>query len=227
MTYVWFGGHCGVCEHAFLDFWAIFGSTQRDCGGGIAPAISVLVSAIKYFEWPTRDLLAGVSYAWALLPLVIWLLVAYIRRHAASVKLEDATKPKLNYRGRFRAPDVELILTNVSSKTVCGIEPILRNYRRPDDTGITEVQRSLSRAPISMNPMVPTYFSIAELKNSEIVIVHANGQAQPLGRETVLKCGISGLDMRGEYVYFHLTVEGESIDIKLWAKKNGERRAGP
>jgi hypothetical protein len=186
----------------------------------IAPLLSVgftlakLVVGDALGEW-----FANLSIAWGLLPLVIWLLVAYVRRHAAYMKLEEATKPKIIYRWRFQTPYAELMLTNVSSKTVVGIDPILRNHRTPDDTQVSDVLRSLPPAPIDMNPGVPTYFRLAELKDSEIMIRLPDNQERRLGRDTVLKISVSGRDIVGRLLYLHLTVADHSIEIKPWEKK--------
>jgi hypothetical protein len=46
-----------------------------------APIASLAFTAAKFFELPLA-VLHELSYAWALLPLTLWLLVAYVRRRA-------------------------------------------------------------------------------------------------------------------------------------------------
>jgi len=53
----------------------------------IAPLLSILFTIAKWQEWKVVDL-KEVSYAWALLPLTIWFLIAYIRRWQRSNEFE-------------------------------------------------------------------------------------------------------------------------------------------
>jgi hypothetical protein len=54
--------------------------------GIAAPLLSILYTGLKFWEIDL-GLLKEVSYAWALLPLTVWLLIAYSRRRSAHISL--------------------------------------------------------------------------------------------------------------------------------------------
>jgi hypothetical protein len=97
------------------DFWLDTSGPR----GLIAPFISVLVSAIKYFEWPMRNVLEEVSYAWALLPIVAWLLIAYVRRRHAHRALIDEYAGAVHLEKINHAPNhIMLHLRNTTDKVL-------------------------------------------------------------------------------------------------------------
>lgn len=55
--------------------------------GAIAPILSIGFTAAKALD--LNIAIRDVSYAWAILPLLIWLLIAYLRRHAKYGELEE------------------------------------------------------------------------------------------------------------------------------------------
>src|SRR4029077_3361465 len=60
--------------------------------------------------------LRSISYAWALLPLLIWVLVAYVRRLLRYIELENAGGETLTKMGKLRAAGVALRNRHVSSQ---------------------------------------------------------------------------------------------------------------
>ena len=53
-----------------------------------APAVSILYTAGKAWEWPVMEAWKDLSYAWALAPLLALAMVAYVRRWKYSQSLE-------------------------------------------------------------------------------------------------------------------------------------------
>ena len=65
-----------------VDFW-------RDGNallGAVAAPLSIAFTLAKAFDVPALSHLRDISYAWALAPLLIWVLVAYVRLHARTSK---------------------------------------------------------------------------------------------------------------------------------------------
>ncbi|MDB5578298.1 MAG: hypothetical protein JWR80_3474 [Bradyrhizobium sp.] len=66
--------------------------------GIIAAPLSIIFTLAKAFDVQALGHLRDVSYAWAFAPLVIWFLVAYVRRRSHSAKIDELTAqltPKL------------------------------------------------------------------------------------------------------------------------------------
>jgi len=94
--------HDGGCKVGQSHRYVPCGSVARRCGQAmrptrlltdlvadgyklvsiIAPLLSVAFTVAKFFEYPSKELVAQASYAWAFAPLTVWLLIAYVRRHA-------------------------------------------------------------------------------------------------------------------------------------------------
>lgn len=59
----------------------------------LAPFASLLFTAAK--AWDVAVPLKDVSYAWAILPILIWVLIAYYRRWEASDRLTELLEPRI------------------------------------------------------------------------------------------------------------------------------------
>ncbi|MHC2318390.1 hypothetical protein ACVIHC_005436 [Bradyrhizobium diazoefficiens] len=71
-----------------VDFW-------RDGNvllGFVAAPLSIAFTLAKALDVPALSHLREVSYAWALAPLLIWVLVAYVRRRSHSISLAPKLK---------------------------------------------------------------------------------------------------------------------------------------
>lgn len=55
--------------------------------GAVAPVLSIGFTIAKALDLTIH--LRDISYAWALLPILLWVIVAYIRRHSRFVDLEQ------------------------------------------------------------------------------------------------------------------------------------------
>ena len=75
----------------------------------IAPILSILFVLAKAVEWPVKETLKELSYAWALLPITIWFLIAYIRRWNKSKSFE---------RGRDQLRDIRDYKTAIDALSV-------------------------------------------------------------------------------------------------------------
>jgi hypothetical protein len=64
--------------------------------GIIAAPASVPITSAKFFNVPVGVDLSQVSYAWALAPLLVWFVVAYIRRRHASTARLRRSRSALN-----------------------------------------------------------------------------------------------------------------------------------
>lgn len=83
-------------------FWAFAVDFWRDGNallGAVAAPLSIAFTLAKAFDVPALSHLRDISYAWALAPLLIWVLVAYVRLHARTAEsaliLQDKMRPKL------------------------------------------------------------------------------------------------------------------------------------
>ena len=56
--------------------------------GIAAPILSIVFLLAKALEWPVKETLQNLSYAWALLPITVWFFIAYVRRWQHSKSLE-------------------------------------------------------------------------------------------------------------------------------------------
>lgn len=93
-----------ICIDLYRDGYSLVGA--------IAPLVSIGFTLAKAYNLNVS--LQGVSYAWALLPLVVWLAVAYIRRWLAYYQAEGSKLPNRDkwfteavyylVRGRWPAP---------------------------------------------------------------------------------------------------------------------------
>ncbi len=198
--------------------------------GWTAPTLSILFTVAKWQEWQVVSIdLREVSYAWAFAPLMVWFFIAYARRWEHSRDLEGANQPRINIDWRYSAPKrCELIVTNVSRKTITGIEVIFRNYRRADGTDVTDMLKTLTsvdgkETPITLNPNVPTYFCFAELKMAKIneprisILSGTDDERQFSAEEIGVKLSISGHDLPGHQIDFRLRRVGDNtISMEPW-----------
>jgi hypothetical protein len=92
----------------------------------IAPLASIVFTVLKALEFPVH--LKDWSYAWALLPLLIWVVVAYVRRWIDSERLEGLIESKvtLGFDAIKCIRDVhfERGMSRYVSVTVCGQDNI-------------------------------------------------------------------------------------------------------
>jgi hypothetical protein len=88
--------------------------------GALAPILSISFTAAKAFDVTVH--LRDISYAWALLPILLWVIVAYVRRHSQFVGLEKQQDDKrarangLARLGQLRERGVALRNKSVSSQ---------------------------------------------------------------------------------------------------------------
>jgi len=70
-----------ILRDLFVDGYSVVGA--------IAPALSVSFTVLKAFDaFPN---LRGISYLWGLVPILVWILVAYVRRDLRYIDLEQQT----------------------------------------------------------------------------------------------------------------------------------------
>jgi hypothetical protein len=88
--------------------------------GALAPILSIGFTAAKAFDVTVH--LRDISYTWALLPILLWVIVAYVRRHSRFVALEqqqDDKRAKANglaRLGQLRERGVALRNKSVTSQ---------------------------------------------------------------------------------------------------------------
>ncbi len=88
--------------------------------GALAPILSISFTAVKAFDVTVH--LRDISYAWALLPILLWVIVAYVRRHSQFVALEKQQDDKqaktigLAQLGQLRERGVALRNKSVTSQ---------------------------------------------------------------------------------------------------------------
>ena len=101
-----------ILRDLFVDGYSVVGAT--------APLLSIGFTLAKAFDLAIN--LREVSFAWALLPLLIWVLVAYVRRNLQFIDLEqrqnklDAWTDGLSKLGELRARGVTLRNKSVTSQ---------------------------------------------------------------------------------------------------------------
>ncbi len=61
----------------------------------IAPLLSIAFTLAKAVDMPELSHLREISYAWAFAPIIVWLLIAYVRRHSQAQTLQATLVPKL------------------------------------------------------------------------------------------------------------------------------------
>ncbi len=139
--------------------------------------------------------------------------------------VEEAGQPKINVNWRFNQKHAELILTNISTRTINGLEVLFRNYRNADGSNVQTVLHSLmskdgKHAPITMNPLVPTYFSFARLikspEESKIWLLPDTDATVSVRDEVGVKLGISGTDILNQNVDLRLKTKGDFISMEPW-----------
>jgi hypothetical protein len=101
-----------IARDLFVDGYSVVGA--------IAPLLSIGFTAAKALDLAIN--LRGISYAWALLPLLLWVVVAYVRRNVRFLDLErqqnnpEARADGLTKLGELRARGVALRNKSVNSK---------------------------------------------------------------------------------------------------------------
>ena len=90
-----------------------------------APFLSLAFTITKIFEVPIMGL-REVPYAWAFLPLLIWVSIAYVRRWSKFNDLEQKRKPKIAFtvpRKRSSFKDTEMYIhLEIGIKNISSIE---------------------------------------------------------------------------------------------------------
>lgn len=177
------------------------------------------------WSWETWGLISLIS-------ILVGFLAGITKR---AYQLEKDQAPKINVDWRFDSPFAELVVTNQSSKTITGIDVMFRNYRQADGSNITSVLKSLTsndgkNAPISLNPLVQTYFRFAQLKKNAdptedeqtaegvISILAGSDGERWLTKEAGIKLGISGNDIANSRVDLRLTVNSDELLIEPWER---------
>lgn len=151
-------------------------------------------------------------------------------RHGRLNIEDELRQKKININWRYsRRADAELIITNVSAKTITGIDVLFSNYRRADGTDIKDVIRSMisvdgKSAPISLNPNVQTYFRFAKIindpdKDNLAIVLAPSGhdEIKIIDPEVGVKLKISGQDVPGYTINFRLILNDDgSLTIDPW-----------
>lgn len=213
----------------FIDFLKSLFADGYKVVGISAPLLSISYTLAKALGSPALIDLEDLSYVWALLPVTVWFIIAYVRRWKYSKIIEGAMEPKLivNWRsskGNF----AELMLMNTSSKTLPGIEVQLANYRHSDGSHITDVISAMTSvdgktSPMKLDPGVWTYFRFANsfltdqrgirlLPGQEPVIM------LPL-KEVGVKFTVSGENIPGCTVSLRVRLnDDKSFSLEAWEK---------
>lgn len=149
-------------------------------------------------------------------------------------KFEEDAKPKIGVGHRYHAGFAEIILTNLSSKSLPGIELSFRNYRRANGSDITNVIYPMlsvdEKGPkIQLDPGVQTFFRFATTKTQ--VMDNPFIQLTPSGqneiniedKEVGVKFTASGKDIPSSTIEFRLSLNDDgSLSIEAWEPR--ERR---
>lgn len=142
------------------------------------------------------------------------------------LRSNDQANPKINVSWRERGKDAELILTNLSSKTIDGIEVLLRNHQDGDNPVQDDLKPLKSRdgkvGDIRINPGVPTYFRFATAIQSAgrhfVALTTADGISSAEVADVGVKIGVSGNNILGHTIRLRVkTSTGKDIAISKWS----------
>ena len=203
--------------------WREAGLVARIVYGTIV-AFSLIASfSTAQFGWPPPESIPW--WASATVALVAFLVLLIWTLGKRAYQFDEAAKTKINVNWRFDQKQVELILTNISTKTINGLDVLFRNYRKADGSNVKSVLHSLvskdgKRTPITMNPLVPTYFSFARLvrspEESKIWLLPDTDATVSVQAEVGVKLGISGTDIPNQNVDLRLKAQADCISIQPW-----------
>ena len=200
----------------------------------------ILVFGITIQFTPEAGLWAsGLLLSWLIIlvfvvsPYRIW------RRERKKVEeYEDAARPKINVNWRFRSNRAELILTNISLKTLPRIELSFRNYRMSDGSNVTDVicdMRPVDERgpPISLDPGVQTFFRFANVRRVRdrpafIELTPSGREEIRIGdREIGVKMAVSGENIPGQAIVLRLTLnDDDSLLMAPWSAGENAVRPG-
>lgn len=90
----------------------------------LAPLLSIAFTLAKAFDMQALGHLRDISYAWAFAPIIIWLLIAYIRRRNEALRLNAARAPKLRCSFDLNDPGCRRANTIVSYQIVPSMQPV-------------------------------------------------------------------------------------------------------
>jgi hypothetical protein len=175
--------------------------------------------------------------------LVIWLVFlvlvvspyrVWAREREKVEDIEEAAKPTINVDWRFRSGMfAEMILTNMSSKTLPRVVLSFRNYRKSDGSGVTDVLQNMlpvggNQSSIRLDPFVQTFFRFALIKkrkdgNSYIQLTPSGQDPIDIDdREIGVKLAVSGENIPSQAINFRLSLDDkETLSIEPW--KVGEK----
>lgn len=212
--------------------------------GAIAPLLSILFTVAKLFEWPDQAI-KDVSYAWALLPLLGWVLVAYFRRRKRSVNLEKALEPKIvlsdpciidSYSNSNQTPSKRCVLriTNKGSQLLqsCNAKAISSEIISMEISGVAfpadivtqeQFNNNLS-GPFHLRPGQHKELLLAEmLANSTIFHLFLGGiPVLPLGGDAVIDVAVYSEAPATQSIQIKIYESGGELFSEV-VKANGAR----
>lgn len=124
--------------------------------GIVAPLLSISWTLAKFFAGPKVMSIQEMSYAWALLPITIWLLIAYVRRWRKSESLRidrDALQELKNY---------EDALDSLSVLFDEGNQKILNSYEVADETQYRAWQNTWGKWGCRVQKYLEAHFGLSE-----------------------------------------------------------------
>ena len=140
---------------------------------------------------------------------------------------EEALKPKIDLAWRYSAEFAEIVLTNISYKSLPRIELSFRNYRKADGSDITDIICPMlsvdEKGPkIQLDPGVQTYFRFATTATGEAgEFIQLTPSGRPKieirDKEIGVKLLASGENIIPLIIEFRLALnEDESLSIEPW-----------
>ena len=76
--------------------------------GLLAPLLSICFTVLKALDVPIATDLRQISYAWAFLPLLLWLFIAYVRRWAAHTEMLRTADDEAAFAIKLEAVDLHV-----------------------------------------------------------------------------------------------------------------------
>jgi hypothetical protein len=76
--------------------------------GLLAPLLSICFTVLKALDVPIATELRQISYAWAFLPLLLWLFIAYVRRWAAHTEMLRTADDEAAFAIKLEAVDLHV-----------------------------------------------------------------------------------------------------------------------
>lgn len=155
------------------------------------------------------------AVAWAFLFLARFIFVVpysmWKKEHDSVTQFEHAKKPFIHCEWRTSKNGVaEIILRNVSSRSITGVVLSFRNYRKGDDSEITDVihpvnavGESTSRA--QLDPNIQMFYRFAKPGKTQIIFTPTGRGEIPFnGDEAGVKFTVSGDDLPGSTIFLRV-----------------------